>query len=124
MLVLAVAVDQAAKYASTSPFRNYNFAFSLPLPLWLMYSIYSLALIFIFNYLAFHIFTLRRLQQLAWMLILAGALSNIGERIALGYVRDFIYILGGVFNLADGFIILGIIILLSTKGSSSSSFEE
>jgi lipoprotein signal peptidase len=44
-------------------------------------------------------------------LILAGAVSNVGERTIFGFVRDWVYIYTGVFNLADGYIILGIIIL-------------
>ena len=52
----------------------------------------------------------------AWMLIFAGAASNIGERILLGYVRDFIYITfykwTGVYNAADFYILIGIVILL------------
>ena len=61
------------------------------------------------------------LFKLAWVLIFAGAFANVGERIILGYVRDFIYISffrwTGVYNLADGMIITGIIlqIILSQK---------
>ena len=50
------------------------------------------------------------------VLTFAGALSNVVERIVLGSVRDFIYIIFyhwvGVYNLADGYIIAGIILLL------------
>jgi lipoprotein signal peptidase len=54
-------------------------------------------------------------------MIFAGAASNIGERILLGYVRDFIYISlykwTGVYNAADGYIILGIVLLLIKSAS-------
>lgn len=93
-------------------FRNYNFAFSLYLPVPLMYAIYTgvIFAILIFLRKQFIIFT--KVQTLAWVLILAGAFSNIGERIFLGYVRDFFYIFSGIFNLADAYIIAGIIILV------------
>lgn len=46
-------------------------------------------------------------------IVLAGAFSNIADRVVLGYVRDFInFGLGFTFNLADVFIIIGIIMLL------------
>jgi lipoprotein signal peptidase len=77
-----------------------------------MYGIYAGALILIFWYLAKHFFNFDSIQAWAWILILAGALANIGERIVLGYVRDFIYIFNGIFNFADGYIILGIVLLL------------
>jgi signal peptidase II len=46
-------------------------------------------------------------------LFLAGAASNLADRIIYGYVRDFIDAsLGFVFNFADVFIAVGLIILL------------
>lgn len=93
-------------------FHNSNFAFSLPLPVIIMYVIYGLAFGFIGRYLypRFRFFNFR--EKLAWVLVLAGGISNFVERIALGYVRDFIGILNGVFNLADAYIIIGVILLV------------
>jgi len=96
-------------------FRNYHFAFSLALPAWGMYFIYVLVMALI----ARHIFKNYRefnfLAALAWTLVLAGAVSNIGERLYFGYVRDFIFVLNGIFNLADGYIVIGIILLLLNR---------
>jgi signal peptidase II len=48
-------------------------------------------------------------------LILAGATSNIVDRLVLGYVRDFLdFGLGFTFNLADLLIVFGLLGLLIT----------
>ncbi len=109
-------IHQLAKHFAPGIFHNQAFAFSLPLPVWLMYGIYAtvLAVIIYYAWNNYRQFTLA--ASLAWALIFAGAFSNVVERLVLGYVRDFIYISffrwTGVYNLADFFIILGVIILL------------
>lgn len=110
-----VALDQlskfiAAKYAAI--FRNYEFAFSLSLPDVLMYAYYFIILGVIVWYVWSRHRKFTPTDSVAWTLILAGAVSNIGERLLLGYVRDFIYIFTGIFNVADFYILLGIILLL------------
>ncbi len=51
--------------------------------------------------------------HVGFALILAGALSNIIDRLYLGYVRDFLDLgLGFTFNLADVMIVLGLIMIL------------
>lgn len=119
----AVGLDQAAKHFVTRKFLNYNFAFSLPLPVWLMYVIYVLALGGISYYLFKNYYRQNFLAKISWTLILAGGLCNIVERIFLGYVRDFIFVKfyswTGIYNLADFYIILGIVILLLPKGSKN-----
>lgn len=99
-------------YLGLMNFKNSNFAFSLQLPIWLIYLVYTVILIIIVYYLIKNYSAISRQAFWAWCLILAGAFSNVGERIVLGYVRDFIYILSGIFNLADGYIILGVAVLL------------
>ena len=110
------AADQTAKQFAVHLFLNNQFAFSLPLPTALMYLIYAVILVCIFVYCVKHFSKFSNLQIFAWLLILSGAVSNIGERIVLGYVRDFIYISfykwTGIYNVADGYIIAGIILLL------------
>lgn len=114
--VLLIAVDQFLKNHAPKVFFNSAFAFSLPLPPWLMYVIYFFVLVFMTyycfkNYAAFKVW-----QSLAFTLIFAGALSNIGERIIFGRVKDFIYIKflqwTGIYNLADFYILAGILLLL------------
>ena len=110
-VILLVAIDQVIKYLVLRPFLNYNFAFSLPLPPLLMYIFYAAAIIVIFWYLATRYKEMDRLTILAWLFIAAGALSNLGERVITGYVKDYIYIFQGIFNLAD-FYILGAVLFL------------
>jgi len=69
-----------------------------------------LGIILIFIYLKH--FSFDFVLQLSLLVILGGAISNIFDRIVLGYVRDFIDLkVWPVFNLADVFIVLGSIIL-------------
>ena len=116
IFILAMLSDQASKRFAARKFLNYNFAFSLPVPQPLIYIIYAVVIGAIVYYVFKNHRRLNFLAKLAWTLIFAGAACNIIERIYLGYVRDFIYISfykwTGVYNLADGYIILGIVILI------------
>ncbi|MDQ3018682.1 MAG: signal peptidase II [bacterium] len=116
MVFVLIGIDQLTKLGAEKKalpiFFNYNFAFSLPLSPLLMYFVYAIVFVVI-------IFTLYRTwkdlsvtAQTGWALIVAGGLSNIFERIILGYVRDFIPVLTGILNVADFFIIAGMLIAL------------
>jgi lipoprotein signal peptidase len=113
--LVLLLLDQLVKHFVASPFLNYNFAFSLPVPVLLMYIIYFVVIAAMVYYVSKNHKAFSFFSKLAWTLIFAGAASNIGERIVLGHVRDFIYISfykwTGVYNLADGYIIVGIILL-------------
>ncbi len=116
MFAILIAADLLAKHFAQSIFKNNNFAFSLPLPVWFMFVVYFsvMAAMVFYCFKNYEKFTLG--QSLAWVFIFAGAFANIIERIILGYVRDFVYITvfnwTGIYNLADFYIILGILILL------------
>ena len=57
----------------------------------------------------------RRLVRLALALVLAGAVGNLIDRLRLGYVVDFVAVGGWPkFNVADGSIVVGVIVLALT----------
>ena len=124
-----LALDQATKYlAFRSTFadalnrlkplvqnfeiRNYNFAFSIHMPAAVMYIIYFVILAGVVWYVSKNFYTFSSAELFGWLLVAAGATANVFERIALGYVRDFILVANGIFNLADIYILLGIVVLL------------
>lgn len=123
LFLVLIVLDQLAKHLAKRIFYNSAFAFSLPVPVALIYVIYSAVLIGIIYYVFKHHRGFNLHTHTAWLLILAGAFSNVGERIILGSVRDFIFITlskwTGVYNLADFYIIIGILILLFIKPSTS-----
>lgn len=134
LFVFFILFDQATKFAAEflfafsdvvlskkffdfQLFRNYHFAFSLNVPTLLMYAIYSIVIAGVLWHVrtswARMSFTLR----FSWIIILAGAVSNIAERIVLGYVRDFIKINTGYFNVADVYIFVGMILVIIFSSS-------
>ncbi len=124
-----IAADQASKYFAyhgnfggflnyAKPFLgkgispNYHFAFGIAVPAAWAYSVYALiavAAIWWFIKLKKR----SRVLEVAFVLVAAGAISNLLDRFLLGYVRDFIYIFwGNILNFADIYITAGIILIL------------
>lgn len=97
----------------STPFENDRFAFSLPMPTTVMYVVYALVLAWCFSHVVLHYERMHRFEAFAWCLVFAGALYNITERIAFGYVRDYIPVAGGIFNAPDFYIIVGVLILMT-----------
>ena len=72
---------------------------------------------------------LNKLEKISYGLVIGGALGNIIDRVFYGYVIDFIdvHIFNynyPIFNLADSFIVIGIILILMDslkKGSSDNN---
>jgi lipoprotein signal peptidase len=118
-----ILIDQLSKlFASKlgwSIFLNDQFAFSLPVPTLVMFIIY----VVVFVGMSYYIFlTWQRFsfqQKIAWSFVFAGGLSNVVERIFLGHVRDFIPIANGMLNLADFFILIGLVLLLASSRRQS-----
>lgn len=54
-----------------------------------------------------------KLKNILWQFIFAGGVSNLIDRIFRGYVVDFIQMkFFGIFNLADAFIVISVIIII------------
>lgn len=96
-------------------FYNYNFAFSIPMPTVAMYSLYAVVLLLAGYFLRQSFVNHTHHQTLGWVMILAGGLSNVTERVIYGSVTDFIFIWTGVFNVADFLILGGLLVIFFSK---------
>lgn len=101
------------KFAGLRLYKNFNLIFNIALPEWLMYGLIGLILsalvwLLIKNYTRKNIFLIFSLS-----LIVAGAVSNLVDRLIFGYVIDFISFFDySIFNLADVFIVGGVGLVL------------
>ena len=99
--------------------KNFGLGFSLNFGLLPNLILITAALAFFIYYYFSHHLAFARWGKIMFVLILAGAISNIIDRLYLGYVRDFLDIgLDFTFNLADAFVVLGLIIILFTQSKS------
>jgi len=124
-VIVLVMVDQITKaiFSSRDFFvgfmhfhlvRNYGLSFGLDFG-----SKVNLVILLIASALIIFFATRQKFNLLS-ILIAAGASSNIVDRIIFGYVRDFWDIgLGFTFNVADLFIILGLLLLVLIHDSRS-----
>lgn len=73
--------------------------------------------VFVLTYLLVTEKNKRKITSISYILIIAGAIGNLIDRVRLGYVIDFLdFIIFGydfpVFNLADTFITIGCFLLI------------
>lgn len=81
---------------------------------WIFMIISSVAIIGLFVYLVKN-YKASRLQSVALTMIIAGGIGNMIDRVALGYVVDFIdftLINFAIFNVADSFVCVGVGLLI------------
>jgi len=69
-------------------------------------------------FLMYKITSRNRLELMSFILIISGGLGNLVDRVFLGYVVDFVHVFYQdysfyVFNMADSYITVGIILYLS-----------
>lgn len=97
--------------------ENQGIAFGLPVPKTLLICL-NIILIFVILYYSFTELDIKkRLSTIAPALVIGGGLGNLIDRIANGYVVDFISIWKWPnFNLADVFICSGVLVLLAFYG--------
>lgn len=93
--------------------KNYGLAFSLKTHYIILILLISLAIIFLLNLIVKY-YKKNNLQYIFLLvIILAGAISNVIDRLTVNYVIDFINIpYFSTFNFADIYISLGITILI------------
>ena len=109
-----VAIDQLTKflvlfYFSEIIVKNSGIAFGLPMP----YPEIIVGIVLI----AFVIYYFKRSRKkglvLPFVLVVSGGISNLIDRIRLGYIVDFIDLkILPIFNLADVYIFFGVLIFV------------
>lgn len=138
LVSLLVALDQISKYWITSnlylgsslevlPFLNFTLifntgvAFSMfddggSLGRWTLVAVTFIAITYV-AYVLYKEKELHILETLPLSMILSGGLGNLVDRVLLGHVIDFIHVFYAgysfyVFNLADSFITIGVVIYI------------
>lgn len=100
-------------FFSLEIFKNYGIAFGLPANPAFFYIIVLLFFVYLASGKMLNFQEMEKKEILAVGLILSGALGNLIDRVNYGYVIDFVNI-GNIviFNLADIFILAGVIMLV------------
>ncbi len=94
-------------------FQNSGIAFGFPMPKVIMYLVIFLVLYFLLQKFQQELKNMNFLILFSLMLVIAGAFSNLIDRIYRGFVVDYIHLFNlSVLNLADFYIIIGIIIMI------------
>ena len=107
IIILLILLDQLTKYLLGNV-KNYGAAFGILQGYTTLFIIISIIVIVTCIY-----YYKNKNLRLALSFILAGTISNLIDRILLGYVRDFIDLrIWPVFNLADSFNVIGVILLI------------
>ena len=136
LFLIFVAADQITKAVFADrdfrflglhlhPMKNYGlpfgYDFGVKANLLLLLFVYLVA-----GWMALRMQNVNRAAEVGRVMFLAGASSNLADRLIYGYVRDFIDIsLGFVFNLADVLIVAGLVLMLfaGRKRQSASNPE-
>ncbi|MCF6277007.1 MAG: signal peptidase II [Candidatus Magasanikbacteria bacterium] len=92
-------------------YENYGIAFSLPMPKFLLITFIPIIIASLI------IFLMKTKKKKFWLifgtsLVIAGAISNLIDRVFLGFVVDYFRVFTSVINIADIMIIVGGLILV------------
>jgi signal peptidase II len=93
--------------------RNTALAFSIAMPFEFILLLNSVVFAGLLGFLSYKLDLAKKLAAFIYILLMAGALSNLYERYTLAYVTDFLAF-GNfpVFNFADSFITISIFLLI------------
>lgn len=125
--VFCIIADQALKYLARTGsgphylipqlvgweyFENYGIAFGIPIP-------HLIVIPLTITIIATGLWYLHKTKHstyrsIAAALIIAGALSNLYDRMIYGFTIDYIRIFTSILNLADISIVMGIFLLLNS----------
>ncbi len=109
LFTILILIDQTSKYFSNEKVCNPKIAWGIPIAPAIFYFIWTTiiaVLILIF------LKTKKYYQKIFLIFIFTGALSNMIDRIRFGCVVDYIDLkIFPIFNLADTYITVGILIL-------------
>lgn len=118
--LVLLGIDQSIKYFFyTQPARagifgyylNQNFSWSLPIG---NSAVIVLTVLLLLGLIYFRAKLFG--PRLAWHIIASGAISNLIDRLMRGGVVDYVFLpYGGVINLADIFIVAGVIWILCSR---------
>jgi len=114
IIILLILLDQITKYFFTSRI-NYGAAFNIFEGYTTLLIIISLVVLIVALYYYFKLKDNKKDKNIIWGLsfLIAGIIGNLLDRIIFGYVRDFIDIgIFPVFNLADTFNFIGVILII------------
>lgn len=112
-----IVLDQLSKDLISKTLVNPGFSFGIladhPL---LVNSLYVGLLLLIGWFFLKNYDRLKKIQKLAWIFILSGAVSSLIDRVRFGYVIDYITVADQLptFNLADASVVLGALLLVIT----------
>lgn len=114
---LAKQINIILDFFSLMYVKNYGAAFSILIDQRLFLIIVTGVVLFIINHYFLDQKTYKRYEIVLYSMIIGGILGNLIDRIIHGFVVDFLSFkifnyYFPTFNLADSFIVIGIIILL------------
>ncbi|MGT2926989.1 signal peptidase II [Streptococcus cuniculipharyngis] len=133
LIVILIALEQVTKWwtvknidlgelrpflpglVSLTYLRNYGAAFSMLQNQQLLFTLVTILVISGATYYLFRTLGKNWLQSLALVLIIAGGLGNFIDRLRQGFVIDMIHldvIDFAIFNVADIYLTLGVILLM------------
>lgn len=88
--------------------RNFGITANLPVPLWGIIAVTSLAILLIGWMMVMKSKEQKLVPMIFLGILLGGALGNFVDRIWLGFVRDWLLLFGrSAVNMADGLIVIG-----------------